>query len=175
MRSPEEVGEPWHDHWFYNLLKVDDYMIGNVMFYVLTNHWTFEGYTVKEAIRMMRRGERSKLPQEFLDSKDPATRAMVRAIRACWTQSPRKRPSSRKVADFLEKKLKEIEGTNDFGGIVRVSLPPFPAKFRHTDSDFEKNLGLGYPGEDDLFFNGEHLVSKDNFDWAGSSDEHDDG
>lgn len=169
MRSPEEVGEPWHDHWFYNLQKVDDYMMGNVMFYVLTNHWTFEGYTAKEAIRMMRRGQRSIIPPKILDKRNPAIRAMLGAIRSCWKQNPAERPSSRKIADFLKNELRRIEKTDTIG-VVRVSLPPFPAMFRHTDSDFEKNLVNGYPGQDDLFFNGEQLVSDDNIEWGKSSD-----
>ena len=54
-------------------------------------------------------------------------------------------------------------------GIVRLSLPPLPEKFRFTDSDFQEKLVQGYPGEDDLFFNGEHLVSDDNFEWNDGS------
>lgn len=173
MRSPEEVGEPWHDHWYYDLLKVDDYMVGNVMFYLLTTHWTFEGYSVKESVRMMRRGQRSKMPKEFLDSQDPAIQAMVEAIRSCWKQNPFERPSARDVADFLSEELRQIEQIDNLG-VIRVSVPPLPKSFRFTDSDFHDNLVLGYPGQDDLFFNNEHLAGDDHFGWEDSSSGSDD-
>lgn len=148
-------------------------MAGNVMFYVLTNHWTFEGYTVKEAVRMMRRGQRSQMPQELLDSTDPAIRAMVSAIRSCWKQKPSQRPSSREISDFLTEELRRIERTKDVG-VVRVSVPIFPRGYQPTDFDFHDNIVLGYPGEDDLFSNAEHMVSDDNFDWSeNSGDQHD--
>jgi hypothetical protein len=145
-------------------------MLGNVMYSVLTNHWTFEGRTVKEAIRMMRRGQRSHMPPAFLNSNDPAIQAILTAIRSCWKQDPVDRPPARQVADALSQELRRIE-QSDILGIVRVYLPPLPKQFRFTDSDFQKNLEQGYPGEDDLFFNGERLVYDDNFGWEESSSE----
>jgi len=167
-RSPEEIGEPWHVHWYYNHQKIDDYMLGNVMYSILTNLWTFEGHTVKEAIRIMRRGQRSHMPAKYLNSNDPAIQAIIVAIRACWKQNPFKRPSSRQVADALLEELQRIEQIDKLG-IVRVSLSPLPKKFRFTDSDFQEHLVQGYPGEDDLFFNGELLATDDNSEWNDSS------
>ena len=111
-RSPEEIGEPWHVHWqHYNHEKIDNYMLGNVMYSILTNRWTFEGYTVKEAIRMMRRGQRSHMPHKYRTSSDPAIQAILVAIRACWKQSPLDRPSARDVANALSEQLGRMEQT----------------------------------------------------------------
>lgn len=122
---------------------------------------------------MMRRGQRSHMPSKYLNSKNLAIQAILTAIRSCWKQNPYDRPSSREVADALTEELGRIEETDNHG-VVRLSLPPLPKKFRFTDSDFQDHLVQGYPGEDDLFFNGERLVSDDNFGWdESSSDDHD--
>ncbi len=108
------------------------------------------------------------MPPKYLNSNDPAIQAIIVVIRACWKQNPLKRPSSRQIADALSEELQRIEQTDKLG-IVRVSLPPLPKKFRFTDSDFQEHLVQGYPGEDDLFFNGELLATDDNFEWNDSS------
>jgi len=68
------------------------------------------------------------MPPEFLNSTDPAIRAMVRAIRSCWKQNPFEPPTSREVADLLAQQLRRIEQTDELG-VVHVSVPPLPRDF----------------------------------------------
>jgi hypothetical protein len=148
LRSPEEMAEDW-----VNILldrtKVDVYMMGNVMYYVLTTHWLFEGDTWYEAVDKIFHQERSHIPPKLLASEDPAIQAILWAIKACWSQDPDQRPPARHVSDFLKKKLMRIENVDELG-IVRVaSMPPLPVGFRHTDSDFDENLDRKHHYYDD--------------------------
>jgi hypothetical protein len=116
-------------------------MMGNIMYYVLTTHWLFEGHTRDESVAKIVNEERSPIPPELLASEDPAVQAIVWAVKACWAQNPHRRPPSRKISDFLKKELRQIEKVDELG-VVRVSVPPLPFDFRHTDSDFVENLGF---------------------------------
>ena len=130
-----------------------NYMMGNIMYYVLTTHWLFEGHTRDEAVAKIVNQERSHIPPELLTSEDPAVQAIVWAIKACWSQNPHQRPPSRKISDFLKKELRRIEKVDELG-VVRVSVPPLPVGFRHTDSDFFRNLG--FPEDQDSEDNEDH-------------------
>jgi hypothetical protein len=140
LRPPEEQAEDMEGI-LLDRTKVDNYMMGNIMYYVLTTHWLFEGHTRDEAVAKIVNQERSHIPTELLASEDPVVQAIVWAIKACWSQNPHQRPPSRKISDFLKTELKRFEKVDELG-VVRVSVPPLPVGFRHTDSDFEENLGF---------------------------------
>jgi hypothetical protein len=117
------------------------------MYYVLTTHWLFEGDTQDVALNKIANHKRSLLPTKYLFSRDPAIRAIVVAIKDCWGQDPRGRPTSRKISNDLKRQLGRIEKVNDVD-IVRVSVPPLPADFRYTDSDFAENMGSWWYTDD---------------------------
>jgi hypothetical protein len=122
-----------------DLPQVDTFMMAEVMFYVLTKLWMWEGMTTKKAMRLTAQGERPEIPLDFANSQDPATRAIVKAIQDCWIHDPKKRPRSRQVSDYLNEELRKIQGVEELG-VVRVSIPPLPKNHRFTDSDFYSNL-----------------------------------
>lgn len=114
-------------------------MMADVMFYVLTKLWMWEGITTKKAKSLTERGGRPEIPRDILTSEDPAIKAMVKAIKDCWIGNPKERPRSRQISDFLREALRKIEGVEELG-VVRVSIPPLPNNHRYTDSDFYRNL-----------------------------------
>lgn len=120
----------------------DVYVTGNVMYYVLTKEWLFQRTsTIRSALQKLKRGERSPIPPDILNSTDRANKAMIKGINMLWTHNVEERPKARVVADYLLKELQEIEGINDIGGVVRVTnIPPLPPNHRFTDSDYERNL-----------------------------------
>ena len=131
------MGDGWRAE--LDLPQVDTFMMGNIMFYVLTKLWMWEGITTKEAQKRTEQGERPEIPQSILTSDDPAIKAMVKAVKDCWIPDPKQRPRSRQISDFLREELRKIEGVEELG-IVRVSIPPLPKNHRYTDSDFYDNL-----------------------------------
>jgi hypothetical protein len=137
--SPEEHGAGWMDK--LDLPQIDTFMMANVMFYVLTKLWMWEGIATKKAIRLTAQGVRPKIPVDILISEDAATKAMVKAIKNCWIHDPKKRPRSRQVSDYLNEELRKIEGVEELG-VVRVSIPPLAKSHRFTDTDFYDNFLL---------------------------------
>jgi hypothetical protein len=146
LRSPEEQVGDWKDA-LVDRTKVDNYMMGNIMYYVLTTHWLFEGDEQEVAINKIANHKRSSMPMKYRFSRDSAIRAIVGAIEDCWGQNPRRRPTSRKISNDLKRQLGRIEKVNDLG-IVRVSVPPLPDDFRYTDSDFVENMGVSWYFDD---------------------------
>lgn len=120
-----------------DLTKIDTHSLGNVMWYLLTNRWMFEGEHVKRVRKRIKRGERPHFPVHINQSKDPAIKAIKSAIISCWTHDPDERPTSTEIRDFLRHALQSITGET---GVVRVSVPPLPKDHRYTDSDYYQSL-----------------------------------
>mmetsp|Transcript_18290 Transcript_18290/g.25777 ORF Transcript_18290/g.25777 Transcript_18290/m.25777 type:complete len:480 (+) Transcript_18290:140-1579(+) len=122
--------------------KADDFMMGNVMYYVLAKKWLFEipGYSAARAVRHLHRGERSPFPDHILNSKDPADIAFMKGIEMSWTHEVEKRPSAREISDYLIAELEKIEGKKYSGGAIRASIAPLPEGYRYSDSDYEDNF-----------------------------------
>lgn len=139
VRAPEEMDGPVRT----SREKVDVYLVGNMMYYILTHKWMFEGITTQDAMAKLRAGERSEFDFE---PTNPADVAMVEAINWAWTQDSDKRPRAREVSQFLKNALRKIEGkSNDY--IVRVSIPPLPEDYNFSDFEFYKNLGTDLDGK----------------------------
>lgn len=139
MRSPEEVAYflKMSNQFETNLEKSDVYTMGNVMYYILTMHWLFEGYKTKDAELELATGKRSPFPNEILGSDDRAIHAVRKAIEMCWTHSPEERPKATQIRKFLEHELKGVLGVKGDLGVVRVtSIDPLPKDYRYSDSDF---------------------------------------
>lgn len=129
VHAPEET----HDRRVDNA-KADDYVAGNVMYYILTNKWIFEGVGNKKSVELLRQGKRSPFPDNIKNSKDPAVQALMKGIKMLWTHNVEERPSARMVSDYLIEELEKITGSKEADGVVRVSVPPLP-----DDWDFEED------------------------------------
>jgi hypothetical protein len=121
--------------------KADDYVAGNVVFYVLTKRWIFEGIGNEKAIQKLQKGERPPFPKSIRHSTDPADQAMMKGIKMLWTHDVDKRPKAREVSDFLIKELETVVGHRG-DGEVRVSIPPLPGSwdFMEDGDSWEENL-----------------------------------
>jgi len=123
--------------------KVDVFLVGNMMYLLLTHKWMFEGIPTLTAMAMLRSGERSEFGFE---PTDPADVAMVEAINWSWTQDPKKRPKAREISKFLKSALQRIEGKGE-DYVVRVQIPPLPRNYDFSDKQFYENLGTDLRGK----------------------------
>lgn len=172
LRSPEEQVGDWRDV-LLDRTKVDNYMMGNIMYYVLTTRWLFEGDAQDVAVNKIANHKRSSVPMKYRFSRDYAIRAILGAIEDCWGQNPRRRPTSRKISDDLKRQLGRIEKVNDLG-VVRVSVPPLPADFRYTDSDFVENMGAWWYYDDYVDYSDDDNGNDPNDADHGEGDENED-
>ena len=120
--------------------RVDVWMMGNPMYYILTDLYTWEEpktLSWRQSAKKLLNGERSPYPDHILRSKDPAHIAVMEGIDMCWTQKWQERPSARRVADHLMNALKKITGTEQPD--VRIVLPERDPKQRSTESDYEEH------------------------------------
>lgn len=96
FRSPEEYA------YKSETAAIDTYSMGNIFFVILTGTYPFEDFSKKEVPRMVKRGERPEIPQEYAESEDPLVQALIKAMKMCWVPDPRKRSTSREVQQFLK-------------------------------------------------------------------------
>ena len=88
--------------------KIDVYSLGNVLFGLLQGEWPFEHLKHSEdAQELVTKGERPIIKPEFVNSTDPYTIALIKAMRACWIHDPVKRASSKQIRDFLAAMLQQ--------------------------------------------------------------------
>jgi hypothetical protein len=130
MYNPKNIGV--------DVEMVDCFMLGNVLYYVHTNKWIFEGVSSIEASHRIRQGVASPIPDDLMNSSNGAVKALFRAILKCWTRDPRSRPRAKEISNFLAERLK-LEGV-DVSSPVKVSIPSLPPGHRYTDTDFYRNL-----------------------------------
>ena len=115
-RSPEEF-------WIDNSLTsaVDVYHLGSILYALLTSmqpygeylegkeiedHWHIKFDIVHERISL---GAMPRMPEYFLKRRNPATQALIEAIKMCLRFTPALRATASQVADYLSGKLEEIE------------------------------------------------------------------
>lgn len=122
--------------------KADDYTAGNIIYYILTNQWVFEGVKNTESIKRLVQGFRSPFPDHILNSINPADQAIMKGIRDLWTHDVEKRPSARTVSNFFIKELEKITESRPADGVARVSIPPLPDDWDYGGggSSFDDNL-----------------------------------
>ena len=134
--------------------KSEVYNVGNIFFYLLTLDWIYPGVTDNDVRRRLIKGERSPYPERIRTTADSAELALRDAVELCWTHDPIERPHISVVADFLWKKIVDIddEVANDVdlskGGQqnplrsypLLVKIPDVEPDYRNTDSDFWANL-----------------------------------
>ena len=139
-RAPEEQFAWTMDSYpLIDLRKSDCYMMANVMYYVLTNRWLFEGYNTRQTVEAMSNGRRSEFPLAIQNSDDAAIQTMKSGIELLWTQDPAKRPTANEISNYFMEELQK-QGAGFITGDVRVSVPPLPPEWRFTESDFLDNV-----------------------------------
>ena len=130
--------------------KSEVYNMGNIFYYLLTLDWIYPGVTDNDVRQRLIKGERSPYPERIKTTTDVAELALRDAVELCWNHDPIERPHSSVVADFLWKKIVDIddEVANDASGgkhhhplpPVLVKIPDIEPDYRNTDSDFWANL-----------------------------------
>ena len=121
--------------------KVDIWMMGNLIYYMLTDLYTFErpkNLSWKASGRELLAGRRSPLPKHIAESANPSHVAMRKALEMCWTQNWEERPSARSVSDYLIGRLGEITGEEDPD--LRVVLPEPIPNMKGTDSEYLRKV-----------------------------------
>ena len=111
-RSPEEIVNRTGTFW---VPSADVYSLGNVLYWVLAQHrpwWKFEGRMSKEerekrAYRKLN-GTLPRLPEEIVESTDPATRVLWQAVQDCFQLNPTSRPTAYQLARTLSLAYDEI-------------------------------------------------------------------
>ena len=119
--------------------RIDVWMMGNLIYYVLTDLYLFEKpqyLGTRRTARALVAGERPAVPARIRDGGDPSHRAMLQALDSCWRQRWQERPSARSIADYLLRALRSITGEENPD--LRVTLPERDPEQRHTESDFER-------------------------------------
>lgn len=120
--------------------KVDVWMMGNLLYTILTDLYVFEKpkrLGTVEAARKMVDGEHSPIPAR-INNDDPANKAMMRAIDMCWTYNWKERPSAQAVSSYLLDRLRRITGEKDPD--VRVTLPERESNEPVDDLDFMRAM-----------------------------------
>ena len=102
-RAPEEVTlNPGNDTAL--TAEVDVYALGSTLFHILTTH-SPRGKMKKERAEEVRekvlRGEPPFLEDKYTKSKDPSIVAFRKAMKLCFEADPKKRGTSRQVADIM--------------------------------------------------------------------------
>ncbi|CAB9515322.1 activated protein kinase kinase kinase 7 [Seminavis robusta] len=96
FRSPEEYAyEP-------ETAAIDNYSMGNIFYVILTGQYPFEDMKKKDAMEAVKEGKRQEIPEEYMNSKNPMVKALVKAILKCWDQDPSKRATSRQIQQLLK-------------------------------------------------------------------------
>lgn len=120
--------------------KIDVWMMGNVIYYILTDLYTFEkpkNLSCDDSGSLLIAGKRSLYPKRIEQSDDLSHVAIKQALDMCWTQDWTKRPSARKISDYLIGRLRAITGEADPD--LRVVLPKRSPDQKGTDSDYKAN------------------------------------
>lgn len=91
--------------------KIDVWMLGNVLYTLMTDKSLFLGITHANTVtKKLVAGERSPLPKHVKDSNDPSYIILRKTLDMCWTSKWENRASSRIVADHLLDGLRSITG-----------------------------------------------------------------
>ena len=64
--------------------------------------------TAKAITEKVKDGILPQIPDKIKQTKDPEIKAILVAMLACYTAEPTERPSARAIAEFLDKKWKNL-------------------------------------------------------------------
>jgi len=109
-RSPEEANE------LNNLsIKADVFSLGHILYRVICSHEPWNKLEKKgrpspaELTMKVKAGMLPRIPEQVLQSNEPEIVAIREAMLMCWTFDPKKRPSSKDVATFLDDALTRLQ------------------------------------------------------------------
>lgn len=142
MRAPEELAFKSSQYLKRNIRldKTDVWGLGNTLYNVLTNKWVYEGISNQQAVSKILRGQYHYNSFHGVDDDHSLLRAIQKAVEMAWTFKPEDRPSARLIAKFLKRQYQTY--TKGDVSTWRVSVPPLPKNYSHTDKDFMSNLGV---------------------------------
>jgi hypothetical protein len=103
-RSPEEYNYEIETE------KVDVYSLGNILYFLLTKEFPWNGFASKEVYARVKSGRRPEIPLGNRKSHHPFDRYMIEALKMCYTQNQIQRPSAFEVAKKLQEGLAELKG-----------------------------------------------------------------
>lgn len=110
---------------------------GNVIYYILTDLYTFEqpeNLNNQQVGHLLVEGKRSPYPEYIEKSSDPSHIAIKKALDMCWVQNWRERPSAREISDFMMQELRTIVGEEEPD--LRVVLPERDPNQTPSDGEF---------------------------------------
>ncbi len=144
-RNFEEHLRRGHDPRFEPLSgdKVDIYMMGILMYTILTELFVFEKprlLTIDEVRKELLAGRQSPYPDDIENSNDAAHSAVKMAIEMCWTKDWRKRPSSKSITEYLMGELQKI--TEEASPDVRITMPPRDPGQTLSEGDYDRNAWI---------------------------------
>ena len=119
--------------------KIDVWMMGNIIYYILTDLYTFEkpeNLDNREVGKLLVEGKRSPYPEYIEKSTDPSHIAMKKALDMCWVQNWRERPSAREISDYMLGELRKITGEENPD--LRVALPERDPNQSPDDGEFNE-------------------------------------
>lgn len=94
--------------------KIDVYSMGNIFYGLLTKMFPFEEIESTRTIKKyIKAGKRPAVSNEITESKDPFTKALLKAMKMCWIQNPKKRASARQVEMFIDGELTRLGVTSE--------------------------------------------------------------
>ena len=109
-RSPEEANE------LNNLsVKADVFSLGHILYRIICSHEPWNklekrGRPLSAELTMkVKAGMLPRIPEQVLQSNEPEIVAIREAMLMCWTFDPKKRPSSKDVATFLDDELTRLQ------------------------------------------------------------------
>jgi serine/threonine protein kinase len=108
-KFPSRLHEPWwrapeEMNMTHTILvdeKVDIYALGNILYHTLTSHSSHGKQTrdrMDDVRPIVAAGIKTKIPEQYANSKDPNVLAMVKAIDLCWAKDPKDRATAEEVA-----------------------------------------------------------------------------
>ena len=123
--------------------KVDIYMMGILMYTILTELFVFEKprlLTIDEVRKELLAGRQSPYPDDIENSNDAAHSAVKMAIEMCWTEDWRKRPSAKSITEYLMGELRKVTG--EASPDVRITMPPRDPGQTPSEGDFYRNAWI---------------------------------
>ena len=82
--------------------------MGNIFYGLLTKKFPFEDLSTRKTQKAVKAGKRPPVDDKFIESSDPFTKALVKAMKMCWTQSPESRATARAVEQFIDSELTRL-------------------------------------------------------------------
>lgn len=96
--------------------KSDVYVLGNILYYILTSHYPYD-YTTKnnkQAIEFILHGSKPSVPNYFLNNtmitkENPYINIVINAVYKCLTYDYKERPTSYDIVQYLQKSKNDMK------------------------------------------------------------------